>query len=146
MSSLSISLPTEDHTEQFGLKIAEAIELQLVIYLIGDLGAGKTTLTKGIAKALGISPKTVEFHRSNLLKKYDAKSSLQLVKLAGSQIQADQMRVQVLPGRVELNHQGVAPGCFIKITFPLLTRWIWFWMWFQFTCRSSPILVCEIRP
>lgn len=41
--------------------------------------------TKEIAKALGISPKTVEFHRSNLLRKFGAHSSLQLVKLASGQ-------------------------------------------------------------
>ena len=35
--------------------------------------------TKEIAQALGISPKTVEFHRSNLLKKFDARNSAQLV-------------------------------------------------------------------
>jgi len=38
--------------------------------------------TKAIANLLGISPKTVEFHRSNLLRKFGAQSSLQLVKLA----------------------------------------------------------------
>lgn len=38
--------------------------------------------TKQIAQALGISPKTVEFHRSNLLRKFGVHSSLQLVKLA----------------------------------------------------------------
>jgi two-component system sensor histidine kinase TtrS len=38
--------------------------------------------TKEIAIELGISPKTVEFHRSNLLRKFDAKTSSQLVALA----------------------------------------------------------------
>ena len=38
--------------------------------------------TKEIAARLEISPKTVEFHRSNLLRKYGARSSLELVKLA----------------------------------------------------------------
>lgn len=35
--------------------------------------------TKEIANALGISPKTVEFHRSNLLRKFDARNAAQLV-------------------------------------------------------------------
>lgn len=38
--------------------------------------------TKEIAIELGISPKTVEFHRANLLRKFDAKTSSQLVALA----------------------------------------------------------------
>ncbi|MCW1956520.1 MAG: PhnD/SsuA/transferrin family substrate-binding protein [Roseobacter sp.] len=38
--------------------------------------------SKEIARKLGISPKTVEFHRANLLKKYEARSSSQLVALA----------------------------------------------------------------
>ena len=38
--------------------------------------------SKEIARRLKISPKTVEFHRANLLKKFDARSSTQLVALA----------------------------------------------------------------
>jgi two-component system, LuxR family, sensor histidine kinase TtrS len=38
--------------------------------------------SKEIARKLAISPKTVEFHRANLLKKYEARSSSQLVALA----------------------------------------------------------------
>ncbi|MDQ2091594.1 PhnD/SsuA/transferrin family substrate-binding protein [Marimonas arenosa] len=38
--------------------------------------------SKEIARNLGISPKTVEFHRSNLLRKHDAKSAAELVQKA----------------------------------------------------------------
>lgn len=38
--------------------------------------------TKEIGRELGISPKTVEFHRSNLLRKYGARTSSQLVALS----------------------------------------------------------------
>ena len=38
--------------------------------------------TKEIARKLGISPKTVEFHRANLLRKYGARTSSQLVALS----------------------------------------------------------------
>ncbi len=38
----------------FGEKIGQKLKAQDVLILTGDLGAGKTTLTKGIAKGLGI--------------------------------------------------------------------------------------------
>lgn len=41
-------------TEKFGQIFARTLKKQDVISLIGDLGAGKTTLTKSIAKSFGI--------------------------------------------------------------------------------------------
>jgi two-component system, LuxR family, sensor histidine kinase TtrS len=38
--------------------------------------------SKEIALQLDISPKTVEFHRANLLRKFEARSATQLVALA----------------------------------------------------------------
>ena len=48
-------LKSEEEMIQFGEKIAEAISLPCCIELVGDVGTGKTTITKGIAKGLGIS-------------------------------------------------------------------------------------------
>ena len=48
--------------------------------VLDQIAAGRSS--KEIAAALGISPKTVEFHRSNLLRKFDAKSAVQLVSKA----------------------------------------------------------------
>ncbi|EPX82556.1 PhnD/SsuA/transferrin family substrate-binding protein [Salipiger mucosus] len=42
--------------------------------------------SKEIATDLGISPKTVEFHRSNLLHKFDVRSAAQLVSVAGNMV------------------------------------------------------------
>ena len=41
-------------TKKFGQLFAKALKKQDVISLIGDLGAGKTTLTKSVAKSFGI--------------------------------------------------------------------------------------------
>ena len=41
-------------------------------------------------------------------------------ELAGAQVQADQVGVQVLTVRVEQNHQGILPDGFVEIPFPLI--------------------------
>lgn len=50
----SVILKSEADTESLGLMLAEAAEPGDIIALIGDLGTGKTALTKYIAKGLGI--------------------------------------------------------------------------------------------
>ena len=49
-----ISLNNLEETEKFGLFLGENLKPGDVVCLNGDLGAGKTTLTKSIAKGLGI--------------------------------------------------------------------------------------------
>ena len=49
-----LKLNTEDDTRTLGLRIAEAAEPGDVVALIGDLGAGKTALTRYIAEGLGV--------------------------------------------------------------------------------------------
>lgn len=53
-------LPAEADTEALGKSIALALEQPpLVIFLCGDLGAGKTTLARGILRGLGYAGKVV---------------------------------------------------------------------------------------
>lgn len=49
-----ITLTELQQTERLGVIIGEVAEPSDNLVLTGDLGAGKTTLTKGIAKGLGI--------------------------------------------------------------------------------------------
>ena len=46
---------SEEDCRRFGLCLAERLKPGDVVALIGDLGVGKTTLTKYIAQGLGIS-------------------------------------------------------------------------------------------
>jgi len=45
---------TEQETRQFGIELAQKLQGGDVLCLYGDLGAGKTALTKGLALGLGI--------------------------------------------------------------------------------------------
>ena len=45
----------ENELIDLGIKIGESLKEQDLLILSGDLGAGKTTITKGIAKGLGIT-------------------------------------------------------------------------------------------
>ena len=49
-----ISLNNLEETEKFGIFLGENLKAGDVVCLNGDLGTGKTTLTKSIAKGLGI--------------------------------------------------------------------------------------------
>lgn len=48
-----------EETERIGLRIGRRLGPGSVVALYGDLGAGKTTMAKGIAAALGIDPRDV---------------------------------------------------------------------------------------
>ena len=50
-------LPDEAATLALGADLARALQPGLVIFLVGDLGSGKTTLTRGVLRGLGYSGK-----------------------------------------------------------------------------------------
>ena len=51
---LTIVTKSADETINVGMQIGQLAQPGMVILLDGDLGAGKTTFTKGVARALGI--------------------------------------------------------------------------------------------
>jgi len=50
----TLLLKNEEDTRALGLRISEALEPGDIVALVGDLGTGKTALTKYIAEGLGI--------------------------------------------------------------------------------------------
>lgn len=52
-NNFTLDLPDEAATLKFGAVMAKAMRTGLTIYLHGDLGAGKTTLVRGLLHALG---------------------------------------------------------------------------------------------
>lgn len=59
-----------EETELLGEKLASFLEPNDVLTLEGDLGAGKTTFTKGIAKGLGIT-RNVNSPTFTIVKEYE---------------------------------------------------------------------------
>lgn len=57
MDDITLALPDEAATLALGGKLAQVLKNGLVIWLCGDLGAGKTTLSRGLMQGLGFQGK-----------------------------------------------------------------------------------------
>lgn len=66
---MEINTKSMEETIAFGEKIGRLLKEKDVLLLDGDLGAGKTTFTKGIGKALGIK-KTINSPTFTIMKMY----------------------------------------------------------------------------
>ena len=55
MSEITLDLPSQKATNQFGKNISNLIEIGDIIYLSGEMGSGKTTLARSIIKNLLVS-------------------------------------------------------------------------------------------
>ncbi len=64
-------IKNEYETKEFGRKLGAEAQAGSVIALIGDLGTGKTTLTKAIAEGLGVKD-VITSPTFNIVKQYES--------------------------------------------------------------------------
>lgn len=64
-----VRITNEEDTRRFGHQVADQLEAGDILALVGDLGTGKTTLTRYIAEGLGIS-ETVTSPTFTIVKEY----------------------------------------------------------------------------
>ena len=67
----SLTLKNEEETRQFGLDLAENLKAGDVIALIGNLGTGKTALTRYVAEGLWIHER-ISSPTFTIVKEYDS--------------------------------------------------------------------------
>lgn len=75
MSEPKIYYSQNDETEKLGEEFAKVLKPGDIICLFGDLGAGKTTFTKGIARGLGITTR-ITSPTFVIIRKYNLKKTL----------------------------------------------------------------------
>lgn len=63
----------EKETEKLGIRLGKSAKPGDVFALDGDLGAGKTVLTRGIAKGMGLNPDDVCSPTFTIVNEYDEK-------------------------------------------------------------------------
>ena len=71
-------LKDEDQTRRLGELFGERASGGTVFELVGDVGAGKTTFTRGLAKGLGIA-EAIQSPTFTISREYDARDGLRLV-------------------------------------------------------------------
>ena len=82
MSVRVIRTRSEEETIALGEEIARALPRPAVVLLIGDLGAGKTTLAKGIVKGLGAAaPEDVSSPTYTLIHEFGEKDKVYHIDL-----------------------------------------------------------------
>ncbi len=70
MDSRDLVTRSESETEALGVRLAESLSAGSVVYLEGELGAGKTALARGIARGLGAPAREVASPTFALLHEY----------------------------------------------------------------------------
>ena len=88
-------IQSEAAMQQFGELIGERLQGGEVFELVGDVGAGKTTFTRGLARGLGVQT-TIQSPTFTVSREYDGRDDLRLVhydfyRLSEAGIMADEL-------------------------------------------------------
>jgi tRNA threonylcarbamoyladenosine biosynthesis protein TsaE len=67
---VTITTRSEDETTEVGRRLAKTLAPGSVVLLVGDLGAGKTALVRGLAEGLGVAPEEVSSPTFTLMQEY----------------------------------------------------------------------------
>jgi tRNA threonylcarbamoyladenosine biosynthesis protein TsaE len=70
-----------DETKKIGFKFGKLLKPGQTVCLYGDLGAGKTTFVKGIAKALGIKERDIMSASFTIISEHEAEIPLYHIDL-----------------------------------------------------------------
>jgi len=95
---------SEEETERFGRELAARLSAQDVVYLVGDLGAGKTMLARGVARGLGALKGQVASPTFAILHEYADRAGaivLRHLDLYRLEDRETELAVLGLPGSVE---------------------------------------------
>jgi len=122
-----IEVHNAEQTRRLGARIGASLKGGEVFELVGDVGAGKTTFTKGLAQGLGISDE-VQSPSFTISRVYDGRDNLQLVhydfyRLSDPGIMASEVAEMVQdPKTVTVIEwadivEGVLPQAHYSITF-----------------------------
>ena len=74
---MRIAIQSEQAMQQFGEKLSTLLSGGMTLELIGDVGAGKTTLTRSIARGLGITD-TIHSPTFTISNRYETPAGLLL--------------------------------------------------------------------
>ncbi len=74
---------SEEETRAIGREIAALIPADALVYLSGDLGAGKTTLVRSIAEAVGCDPAEVASPSFALVHEYPRENAPNVIHVDG---------------------------------------------------------------
>lgn len=77
----TVTTHSQEETEALGERLGAAIEPGAVVLLRGDLGAGKTTFVRGLARGLGVDPAEVTSPTFVLINEYRGRLTLHHVDL-----------------------------------------------------------------